>query len=251
MRLIAVINQKGGVGKTTTAVNLAFALSRLDKKVTVIDLDPQGHLASSFGCRQQNEGLDCVMLDGASIEKKTVEVRENLKIVPAGNRLHQIEQLNEGGVERGRLLQEALVGNLVDQDFVFIDCPPSSGMLVVNALFAVDEVLIPMTGEYLALQGLSHLIRTIKNFEKVLNKKYRTWLSVQRYQTRRRLAKEVMTLLKKHFPNRILATVVREAAMVAECPGLGKTIIEHKPGSRAARAFRQLAEDLIEARVMV
>jgi len=250
VRLIAVINQKGGVGKTTAAVNLAFALSRLGKKVTVIDLDPQGHLASSFGCRQQNEGLDQVMLNGAGIESQAIEVRDNLKIVPAGNQLHQIEQLNEGGAERGRLLQEALSGSFEDQDFVFIDCPPSSGMLVVNALFAVDEVLIPMTGEYLALQGLSHLIKTIKNFEKVLNKKYRTWLSIQRYQSRRRLAKDVMVLLKKHFPQRILATVVREAAMVAECPGLGKTIIEYKPGSRAAREFRQLAEDLIEEKVM-
>ncbi len=251
MRLIAVINQKGGVGKTTTAVNLAFALSRLGKQVMVIDLDPQGHLATSFGCHQQSEGLDRVMLEGVDIESQAIEVRENLSIVPAGNQLHQIEQLNEGGAERGKLLKEALSGQFKEQDFVFIDCPPSSGMLVVNALFAVDEILIPMTGEYLALQGLSHLIRTIKSFEKTLNKKYRTWLAVQRFQTRRRLAKDVMELLKKHFPNRILATPVREAAMVAECPGLGKTIIEHRPGSRAAREFRQLAEDLIEERVMV
>jgi chromosome partitioning protein len=250
VRLIAIINQKGGVGKTTTAVNLAFALSRLGKKVTVIDLDPQSHLATSFGCHQQLEGLDRVMLEGASIESQAVEVRENLEIVPAGAHLHQIEQLNEGGADRGKLLKAALEGRFEEQDFVFIDCPPSSGILVVNALFAVDEVLIPMTGDYLALQGLSHLIRTLKQFEKMLNKKYRTWLVVQRFQVRRRLAKDVMTLLKKHFPNRILATAVREAAMVAECPGLGKTIMEHKPGSRAAREFRQLAEDLIEERVM-
>jgi chromosome partitioning protein len=251
VRLIAVINQKGGVGKTTTAVNLSFALSRLGKQVTVIDLDPQGHLATSFGCHQHSEGLDRVMLEGVSIESQTIEVRDNLKIIPAGDNLHQIEQLNEGGAERGKLLKDALKGHFEDQDFVFIDCPPSSGMLVVNALFAVDEVLIPMTGEYLALQGLSHLIRTIKNFEKMLSKKYLTWLVIQRFQARRRLAKDVMELLKKHFPNRILATVVREAAMVAECPGLGKTIIEHRPGSRAAREFRQLAEDMIEERVMV
>jgi len=250
-RVVAVLNQKGGVGKTTTTANLSFALAQKGFKVTVIDLDPQGHLAISLGVtKPQTTGIDQVMLGNSDIEQQTIDVRENLKLVVAGIGLRDIEELTEGGAQRGDLLRRALHEHLNDQDFVFIDCPPSSGILVANALFAADEILIPMSSDFLALQGLSHLLGTIKHFEKVLKKQYKQMLIISRFSTTRRISKEVLAVLKKHFPRQILATVIREAALLAECPGLGKTVLEYKPGSRSARDFRQLANDYLEGKVM-
>lgn len=250
-RVVAIINQKGGVGKTTTSTNLTHALAKLGKKVTVIDLDPQGHLAVSFGVVNPNRsGLDEVMLGDAEITEKLIPIRDNLQLIVAGPRLHEIEQLAEGGSKRGDFLRKALHENLNDQDFVFIDCPPSSGVLVANALFAADEVLIPMAGDFLALQGLSHMMGTIKRFEKVLKKKYKLSLVMSRYATTRRISKEVLGKLIKYFPNQVLNTVIRETALLAECPSFGKTILEYRPGSRSARDFRNLANDFLEGKVM-
>lgn len=250
-RVVAIINQKGGVGKTTTSTNLTHALAKSGKKVTVIDLDPQGHLAVSFGVVNPNRaGLDEVMLGDADIAKNLIPVRENLQLIVAGPRLHEIEQLSEGGAQRGDLLRKALHENLNDQDFVFIDCPPSSGVLVANALFAADEVLIPMAGDFLALQGLSHMMGTIKRFEQVLKKKYKLSLVMSRYASTRKISKQVLEKMLNYFPNQVLSTVIRETALLAECPSFGKTILEYRPGSRSARDFRSLANDFLEGKVM-
>ncbi len=250
-RVVAIINQKGGVGKTTTTTNLTHALAKSGKKITVIDLDPQGHLALSFGVVNPNRpGLDEVLLGEADIVKNLIPVRDNLQLVVAGPKLHEIEQLSEGGANRGDLLRKALHENLNDQDFVFIDCPPSSGVLVANALFAADEVLIPMAGDFLSLQGLSHMMGTIKRFEQVLKKKYKLSLVMSRYATTRRISKDVLGKMLKYFPNQVLNTVIRETALLAECPSFGKTILEYRPGSRSARDFRNLADDFLEGRVM-
>lgn len=250
-RIVAVINQKGGVGKTTTASNLAHALARGGKKVTLIDLDPQGHLTVSLGLVSAKlTGIDEVMLGNSCITRQLLIVRDNLQLIAAGPRLREIEQLTEGGAYRGDLLRKALHEQLTGQDFVFIDCPPSSGILVANALFAADELLIPMTSDFLALQGLSHLIGTLRRFEQVLKKKYKTILMMSRYTATRRISKEVLKTLLKHFPNQVLATVIRESALLAECPSFGKTVIEYRPGSRSARDFYNLANDFLEGRVM-
>ncbi len=250
-RVVAVLNQKGGVGKTTTSVNLTHALARMGKKVTVIDLDPQGHLTVSLGVVTSKQGgIDEVMLGLADIERQQIMVRENLGLIAAGSRLREIEQLSEGGAKRGDLLRQALHDNNLDADFVFIDCPPSSGVLVANALFAVDEILIPMTSDFLSLQGLSHLMGTIKRFEQALNKQYKILLVISRYASTRRISKEVLATLLKHFPRQVLSTVIREAALLAECPGAGKTIHEYRPGSRSARDFRCLANDFLDRKVM-
>jgi len=250
-RVVAIINQKGGVGKTTTSTNLTHALARAGKKVTVIDLDPQGHLAVSFGIINPNRnGIDAVMLDESNITQNLIPVRENLQLLVAGPRLQEIEQLTEGGAQRGDLLRKALHENLNDQDFVFIDCPPSSGVLVANALFAADEILIPMASDFLALQGLSHMMGTIKRFEKVLKKQYKLSLVMSRYSSTRRISKQVLKTMLEHFPKQVLATVIRETALLAECPSFGKTILEYRPGSRSARDFRSLAKDFLEGKVM-
>ncbi|MCF6251293.1 MAG: ParA family protein [Methylococcaceae bacterium] len=250
-RVVAIINQKGGVGKTTTSTNLTHALAKSGKKVTVIDLDPQGHLAVSFGVINPNmSGIDEVMLGNTEIVQNLIPVRDNLQLIIAGPRLQEIEQLTEGGAKRGDLLRKALHENLDDQDFVFIDCPPSSGVLVANALFAADEILIPMASDFLALQGLSHMMGTIKRFETVLKKNYKLSLVMSRYASTRRISKDVLNTILQHFPEQVLTTVIRETALLAECPSFGKTILEYRPGSRSARDFRSLATDFLEHKVM-
>ena len=250
-RVVAIINQKGGVGKTTTSTNLTHALANSGKKVTVIDLDPQGHLAISFGIvNSGSAGIDEVMLGEKEISQSLVNVRENLQLVVSGPKLQEIERLAEGGANRGDLLRKSLEGNLMDQDLVFIDCPPSSGILVANALFAADEILIPMASDFLSLQGLSHMMGTIKHFEKVLKKKYKFYLVMSRFVSTRRISKQVLNTLLQHFPDQILRTVIREAAILAECPSFGKSILEYRAGCRSARDFRELANDYLEGKVM-
>ncbi len=251
VRVVAIINQKGGVGKTTTSTNLTHALAKKGYKVTVIDLDPQGHLAVSFGVTSmQISGIDSVMLDEKNIEQQVIAARDNLQLIVAGPRLQEIEQLTDGGAKRGDLLRKALHENLQDQDFVFVDCPPSSGVLVANALFAADEILIPMTSDFLALQGLSHLVGTLNRFESALKKKYKISLVMARYVTRRRISKEVLNTMLKHFPKQVLETVIRESSVLAECPSSGKTILEYRPRSRSAQDFRDLADAFLEDKVM-
>lgn len=251
VRIVAILNQKGGVGKTTTSVNLAHALAKLGKKVTVIDLDPQGHLAVSLGVVSPKiPGIDEVLLGQKELDESLIDARENLKLLVSGPRLQEIEQLNEGGARRGDLLRQALQGQMLDQDFVLIDCPPSSGVLVANALFAADELLIPMTSDYLSLQGLSHLMGTIRKFESVIKRKYPLWLIMSRFAATRRIAKDVLEILLKYFPSQILKTPIRETALLAECPSFGKTIFEYRPGCRSCKDFQSLAKDFLEGRVM-
>ncbi|MCB1875745.1 MAG: ParA family protein [Chromatiales bacterium] len=252
MQSVAVINQKGGVGKTTTCVNLAHAMSRAGKRVTVLDLDPQGHLAASLGFHERERaGLDAVLLNGASLPDVTVEARENLNLIPAGPRWAELEHLNpSAGVSRGRLLQKTLDGQFADCDFVLMDCPPASGLIVVNALFAADEVLIPMPGDYLALQGLSHLMGTIRNFESMLGHSLKKRIALTRFHPRRRLAQEVRRKLQDYFPGQLLPTPIREAAALAESPGFGKTIFEYRPNSSAAEDSEAMARDYLEERTI-
>lgn len=251
MRIVAIINQKGGVGKTTTTANLCHAIAESGLKVTVIDLDPQGHLAVSLGVTARNiGGIDEAMLKEKKIQQQLISVRNNLQLIVAGSKLKDVEQLTGNNSPRGILLKEALHGNLTDQDFVFIDCPPSSGLLVANALIAADEILIPMASDFLALQGLSHLMGTIKRFEKALQRQYKTLLVMSRYSPNRRISSQVLNVLLTHFPQQILATVIRETALLAECPSFGKTILEYSPKSRSARDFRNLAHDFLESKVM-
>lgn len=251
VRIVAIVNQKGGVGKTTTTANLCHAIAESGSKVTAIDLDPQGHLTVSLGITEQRiGGIDEAMLKQKKIDQQLIPVRENLQLIAAGSKLKEIEHLADNKSPRGVLLKNALHENLNDQDFVFIDCPPSSGLLVANALIAADEILIPMASDFLALQGLSHLMGTIKKFEKALKRKYKILLVMSRYSPNRRISSQVLNVLLTHFPEQILATVIRETALLAECPSFGKTILEYSPKSRSARDFRCLAHDFLDNKVM-
>ena len=250
MRTIAIINQKGGVGKTTTTANLAHALVLNQYKVTVIDLDPQGHLTTSLGENYlHSPGLDSVLIDNHPIIDCVKQVRSGLSLISSGPNLGDLEHKVMRGVKRGTLLRDAMKDNFQDQDYVLIDCPPASGLLVINALFSTNEALIPVAGDYLSLQGLSYLIGTFKNFERLGHKIQESFV-MTRFNTRRRLPQQVMETIKQYFPKQLLATRIREAAALAECPSFGKTIFEYRKNSNGAIDYGSLALDLAYGRTL-
>lgn len=251
MRKLAILNQKGGVGKTTTAVNLSHALAIKGYMVTSIDLDPQGHMCASFGVESMNgSGVDDVILNKASITDKSIVVRERLRLVPCGSELGKIEHITHNGVKLGSCLKDAMEGNFSDQDFIVMDCPPSSGIITVNALFSADEIIVPVVGDYLSLQGVSYLMGTLKNFNKYLKHLVKIWIVITRYHTRRRLPQDIFEKLVEYFPGMVLCTKVRETASLAESPSFGKTIFEYRNKSNGAHDYNSLADDIILHRVI-
>jgi chromosome partitioning protein len=251
VRRIAVLNQKGGVGKTVTTLNLAYALTLKGYRVMAIDMDPQGQLAESLGVRERNRsGIDAVLLEQHPISDLFIEARDRLNLVLAGPRLSEVEHLHEGGASRGRRLQQALTSDVLNEpDYLLIDCPPASGLLMVNALFACDEVLIPVAGEYLALAGLAQLLRTLQSFERMIKQPLQRWLVVTRFRPRGRLSRSVLERLSSGFPGQLLATPIRENIALAESPGFGKSVFEYNSRSLGAADYGSLADDLINKRV--
>ena len=252
MRVIAVINQKGGVGKTTTAMNVAHALSLEGKRVLLIDLDSQSHLTASLGMLKSGQrGIDEVLRGHCDIEDVMQEVRKKMFVIPAGEKLGELEFVSDADRKRGFRLSEALESIETRFDFIIIDCPPSAGLLGMNALLAAKELLIPVSSDFLSLQGLSRLMGIIKHIEGRLGLNLKKWLVVTRYQSRRRLAKDVVDKLLQHFPNQVLHTPVRESVSLAESPSFGKTIFDYKSNSTGAEDYESLAYDLAKRRVMV
>jgi len=252
MRTIAIINQKSGVGKTTTTANLAHALALDGYQVVALDLDPQGHLGASFGVDPGNcEGMDEVLLYDAVISDFIIEVRDGVKLVPAGTKLGRLEKVTTGGAKRTSLLKDALQGQFENRDFVLIDCPPASGLLVVNALFCANEVLVPVNNDYLSLQGVSYMMGIFKKFEQTLGHQFREWFVLTRYHRRHRLPEEVIQRLKHYFPEKVFQTRIRETAALAECPGFGKTIFEYCKSSHGAADYRSLASELASSPLML
>ncbi len=249
MRKIAVVNQKGGVGKTTLTSNLAFALAKKGKRVLLIDMDPQSHLAASLGVVERGlSGMDRVLMHQEQLEQHAILVRDHLNLIPAGSQLGLLEGQNGDQVWSGKLLKEALERSRIESDFLLIDAPPSSGALVVNILYAVDEVVIPVTGDYLGLQGLSYLIGTLKKFEQSLGHTLKRHLVMSRFNKRRRLAREVRDKIQGYFPGELLKTPVRECDALAEAPGFGKSVIEYRWHAPGSRDFKSLATDLLQGR---
>ncbi len=250
MRLVSVVNQKGGVGKTTTVANLGHMLAMQGNKVTTIDLDPQGSLTISLGQADPTlPGIGEVLLDDYSIKDVTHEVRKNMQLVSCGPRLAELEQMHQGSSEIANRLKKIL-RKMKNQDFVLLDCPPSSGFLVVSALYATNEIIIPVAGDYLALHGMSHLIGTLTQFEKSLKLKHKTWIAITRYHPRRKLSKDVLDNLVSHFPGQVLKTSIRETSALAEGPGFGMTVFEYRNGSNGAEDYKKLALDFTKGRTL-
>lgn len=253
-KVIAVINQKGGVGKTTTAINLAHALALSGQRVLALDLDPQGHLGVGLGVSEKNvPGMDEILLNGESLDEYIVSTRNTmgrsrLDVVPAGPGLTNMEHVTEGGKQRGLRLQKALQPFLQEYDAVIFDCPPSAGLLGMNALFAANELVIPISSDYLALHSLGNFMATLQFVEQTCGKNLSKHVLMTRYQKQRRLAREVRESLQEHFPKELMKTTIRETVALAESPSYGETIFEYKGVGNGADDYRQMAVELIQER---
>jgi chromosome partitioning protein len=247
---IAIINQKGGVGKTTTAVNLATYLAKGGKRVLLLDLDPQGNATSGLGFVKE-EVKGCVynvLIDGISVHRIRKETKHsNLHLAPASINLAAAEVELVSHLAREHKLKASLNESLEDYDYILIDCPPSLGLLTVNGLVAADSVLIPVQAEYYALEGLGQLLTTIKRVRTSLNPHLDLLgVLVTMYDKRTTLSRQVETELKTHFQSKVFETVVPRSIRLAEAPSHGKAISDYDMFSKGATAYKNLAKEVIK-----
>ncbi len=247
-KIISITNQKGGVGKTTTSINLAASLVKRGKRILLIDMDPQGN--ATVGCGVDPDSIEHtiydVLLAEVGAQQAIVKSECGVDVMTANGDLAgaQVELLNEIG--RELRLQQALSKVADNYDFIFIDCPPALNVLTINALVASNSVLIPMQCEYFALEGLSALISTIRKIRETLNPK----LSIEgllrtMFDKRNSLSGEVSRQLQSHFGDKVYATVVPRNIRLAEAPSYGEPAIEYAPDSKGAKAYLDLADEML------
>jgi chromosome partitioning protein len=250
-KAIAIFNQKGGVGKTTTNINLAACLALKGKKVLILDIDPQGNTTSGIGIRKK--GLEKTTYEVLIDEKMKVEeailptIVKNLDIVPASVQLAgaEIELVKLEG--REKRLKRALDSVRDRYDYIFIDCPPSLGLLTINSLTAVDSVLIPIQCEFYALEGVSQLVSTIDLVRKSLNPKLEIQgVILSMFDGRTNLSIQVVNEVKKYFKSKVYSTVIPRNIRLAEAPSFGLPITEYDPKSKGALAYLEFAEEFLE-----
>jgi len=247
VQTIAVINQKGGTGKTTTAINLGAALGEAGKKILLIDLDPQSNLSFAFGISGENGSITSILQAKASIND-VIQEKEGVQIAPASRDLADLELSLVNKIGRENVLKDKLKG-LKGYDYVFIDCPPALSVLTVNALNAADEVLIPLQPEVLSLQGLTQLLDTVKEVRQVLNKGLKVrGIVPSMYKGRRKLSGEIIEQIEKSFKEKVFSTHIRECVRIAEAPSFAKSVISYAPHSNGADDFRALAREFLNGK---
>ncbi len=248
--IIAVVNQKGGVGKTTTAINLGSYLAANGKFVLLVDLDPQANATSGLGIdhRELEAGLYETLIGERSLREVIIPTQvEGMKLAPATMSLAGAA-VDLVDIERREFrLQDALLEVRNDFDFILVDCPPSLGLLTVNGLTAVDKVLIPVQAEYYALEGLSQLLRTIDMVRDGLHPQLDILGAVlTMFDSRNKLAMDVMNELHRFFPNRVFRSVIPRNVRLAEAPSFGRPIMEYDPWSKGAKAYERLTKEILD-----
>lgn len=249
-KIIAIFNQKGGVGKTTTNVNLSSALAYMGKKVLSIDIDPQGNSTSGFGINKnnlENSTYDClfneVLIEDAIMETNVT----NLYVLPSNIDLAGAEIELTKSKYRENTLKEALKIVSDRFDFIFIDCPPSLGLLSINALTASNSVIIPIQCEYYALEGVSQLVNTIKIVKRNLNPSLDIeGIVLNMYDGRTNLSVQVVEEVKRHFKSKVYRSIIPRNVRLAEAPSFGMSIIEYDEKSKGAEAYSNLAKEFLK-----
>lgn len=249
-RIIAITNQKGGVGKTTTSVNLSACLAYLGKKVLLIDIDPQGNATSGTGINK-GELQGCiynVLIDDETIENVTQKTKiDNLFVVPATISLAGAEIELVSTISREVRLKHALEKVKDQYDYIIIDCPPSLGLLTLNALTAADAVIIPVQCEYYALEGLSQLLSTVRLVQKHLNNNlYIDGVLLTMLDARTNLGIQVIEEVKRYFQDKVYKTIIPRNVRLSEAPSYGEPIIIYDPKSRGAEVYLELAREVIK-----
>jgi chromosome partitioning protein len=245
MRIISLLNQKGGVGKTTSTVNIGQGLALLGKKVLLVDLDPQAHLTYSLGINAHELAKTVFdLLKGDATLDQVIQIVGNLHVIPSTLDLSGAEIELSTVAGREMLLKEALK-KVRDYDYILIDCPPNLGLLTLNTLTTAREVFICVQTEYLALQGIGKLMETIQVVKKRLNKSLNvTGVICTLYDKRKRLNIEVAENIKTYFGDKVFQTMIRDNVALAEAPIKGKTIFEYSPRSYGAEDYMQLCKEI-------
>ena len=250
-KIISICNRKGGTGKTNVAINLGAYLCNFNKKILLIDLDPQANATSGLGVDKDKHGIYEVLSEQVPIDSSIVEVRPNFLLIPANENLAgaNIEMVN---LENREFVLSNIIKNFLNTnkgreiDFVFVDTAPSLGLTTLNSLVAANSVLIPVQTEYYALEGLGQLLQTINLIKQNLHPNLDVLGAVlTMYDKRSRLSAEIWQELYKHFPHKIFRTVIPRNVSLAEAPSYGKTILEYAPKSKGANAYKRLAKELL------
>ncbi|MER2260705.1 MAG: AAA family ATPase [Psychrobacillus sp.] len=248
-RIIAIANQKGGVGKTTTSVNLSACLAYLGKKVLLVDIDPQGNASSGVGVNKGdvNQCIYDVLIDDVSVKETILETKvENLHIVPATISLAGAEIELVSTISREVRLKKALQEVQANYEYIIIDCPPSLGLLTINSLTAADAIIIPVQCEFYALEGLSQLLSTIRLVQKHLNKTLAIdGVLLTMFDARTNLGIQVIEEVKKYFQDKVYKSIIPRNVRLSEAPSHGEPIIIYDPKSRGAEVYLELAKEVI------
>lgn len=247
-QIIAVLNQKGGVGKTTTVINVGAYLAKAGKSVLIIDFDPQGNATSGLGLDKQNSAGNIydVMFDELPVEQAVQSTSiDHLSVVAANVNLAAAEVELVGQDKREYFLKKVL--DNLDYDYVLVDCPPSLGLLTINALAAADWLIIPVQVEYYALEGLSQLLSLTQRVRQGLNTKLELLgVIATMYDSRTSLSDQVYKELEKHFNEKLFKTIIPRNIKLAEAPSYGKAVSEHDRWSKGARAYKQLSKEVMQ-----